>query len=346
MTTAANSPGDAPASTAIGWIEASGFVVAIGVLSLVYAIGHALGAHPIAFVLYAILTSSVATLAVTGLGNDALAIALHPMSWLVGIAIILVEVFYFLTITYVSPAQGNLVLRFAIPIAMIAGWAFFRRRPAPLAIAATVVVTLATAFVVAITDPAVRWPMTASGLLGSVFLVVRGFAGEFHPWNRAARTVRDKLRVTGILLLVTSFLSLALAALLAGAIAVSALPPLRFVPTAAQMLHVPTILLGTLAGGGILALMNYLNFSAVVKITTENITAIMALSPVTTLAFQEIGVALGLIAVTRPEPGIVAAMAVIVVAVLLIFWAGRSSAAARRSRDGDPVTRRVLDCDP
>jgi drug/metabolite transporter (DMT)-like permease len=106
------------------------------------------------------------------------------------------------------------------------------------------------------------------------------------------------------------------------------------------MLHVPTILLGTLAGGGILALMNYLNFSAVVKITTENITAIMALSPVTTLAFQEIGVALGLIAVARPAPGIVAAMAVIVVAVLVIFWSGR------RSRLGEAATRRALDCDP
>ena len=44
---------------------------------------------------------------------------------------------------------------------MVAGWAFFQRRYASLAVGAAVVVTLATAFVVAITDPAVRWAMTA-----------------------------------------------------------------------------------------------------------------------------------------------------------------------------------------
>ena len=342
MTMAPNPPSDTHASAATGWLEASGFVIAIGALSLVYAIGYRFGAHPIAFILYAILTSAVATLAITGLGDDALAIALDPMSWVVGGAIIAVEVLYFLTIAYVSPAHGNLVLRFAIPIAMAAGWAFLGRRPPALAIVGAIVVTVATAYVVAITDPSVRWPMTAVGVLAGVFLVVRGFAGEFHPWNRAARTVREKLRVTGILLLVTSFLSLVLAAVAAGAVAAGALPQLRFLPTAAQMLHAPTILLGALVGGAILALMNYLNFSAVVKITTENITAIMAFSPVTTWLFQEIGVALGWITVTRPEPRLVAAMAVIVVGVLVIFRAGLRGRGGLRRPPGGRWAERPL----
>lgn len=313
-----------------GWFEAAGFVLAIGALSLVYAIGHQSGAHPIAFVLYAILGSSILMLALTGPGPDALAIACHPMSWLVGVSIILVEVFYFLTISYVSPAHGNLVLRFAIPIAMLAGWLVFGRRPAPVAAAATAVVTGATLYVVAITDPAVRAPMTATGVCGSVALVVRGFAGEFHPRNRAARTVREKLQITGILLLVTSILCLALASMLAAAIAASAIPRHELVPTVPELFAPPTILLGALAGGGIFALMNALNFSAVVKITTENIMAVMALSPITVWMAQEIGVAFGWILVTRPEPRLVAAMTVIVVSVLVIV------AASRRSGVPDP----------
>jgi hypothetical protein len=154
-------------------------------------------------------------------------------------------------------------------------------------------------------------------------MVVRGFASEFHAWNRAARTVREKLRVTGVLLLVTSGMGLALAALAATAIAAGALPPARIVPSAREMLHVPTILLGTLAGGAVLALMNYLNFSSVVKIRTENITAIMAFSPATTWLFQELGVAAGLISAARPAPALIAAMIAIIAAVLVIFWAGR-----------------------
>ncbi len=73
-----------------GWLEASACVIAIGALSLAYAVGHAIGAHSIAFVLYAMLVSAVATLAITGLGDDALAIARSPMSWIVGASIILI----------------------------------------------------------------------------------------------------------------------------------------------------------------------------------------------------------------------------------------------------------------
>jgi hypothetical protein len=323
---------DAPSSTMSGWLEASALVIAIGALSLTYAVGHTFGAHPIAFILYAMLVSAAATLTITGLGDDALAIALSPMSWVVGAAIILIEVFYYAALAYVPPAHGNLILRIGIPIAMVAGWVLLGRRPPALAIVGGIIVTAATAFVVAITAPTVRWPMTVAGVLAGTFMVVRGFASEYHRWNRAARTVREKLRVTGILLLVTSFLSLTLAALAASAIAASILPPLRFIPSAAEMLNIPTILLGSLVGGAILAIMNYLNFSSVVKITTENLTAIMAFSPVTTWAFQELGVALGLIVVSRPEPRLIGAMVTFIASVLLIFWAGRRAHGVRLAR--------------
>jgi hypothetical protein len=311
-----------------GWWEASALVVAIGALSLAYAVGNALGAHPIAFILYAMLVSAGGTLAITGVGEHARAIAATPMSWIVGAAIILIEVFYYVTLAYVPPAHGNLVLRIGIPIALLAGFLLLDRRPAPLAVMGGGIIVVATAYVVAITHHAVRWPMAVAGGLAGMFMVVRGLAGEFHAWNRAARTVQSKLRVTGILLLVTTFLSLALVGLTAVAVAIDVLPPLRFLPSAAQMLHVPTILLGVLVGGPILAMMNYLNLSSVVKITTENLTAIMVFSPATTWAFQEFGVATGLIVAARPEPRLIGAMVAMIAAVLLIFWAGRDGSDA------------------
>lgn len=322
-TATANPP--APGRAATGWLEATGNVVAIGALSLTYAIGNTLGAHPIAFILYAMVASAAGMLAIARVGRDAPAIARHPLSWVVGGSIISIEVFYYVTLTYVPPAHGNLILRIGVPIALVSGWLLFRRRPPALVMGAGVVVVLATAFVVAVTAPQVRWPMTIAGVLAGAFMVVRGFAAELHPWNRAAKTVREKLRLTGIVVLITSCMSLSLTALAAAAIATGFAPPVRFVPTAGQMLHLPTILLGCLAGGAILTLMAYLSFSAVVKIGTENHTGAMAFSPVTSWAFQEIGVALGLISVARPEPRLIAAMAVIVAAVLAMFWAGRGA---------------------
>ena len=306
-----------------GWLQAIGNVVAAGALSLAYAIGQSADAHPIAFVLYAMVASATGMLSLTGFGTDARAIARHALSWVVGVSIILIETCYFLTLAYVSPAHGNLVVRIGIPIAMLAGWAFFRRRSPPLAVVAGAVITLAVAYVIAATAPAVRWPMAAAAAATGFFMVVRSFAAEFHPFNRAARTVMEKLRVTGVVVLVTSVLGLGLVAALAAATGIGAVPRLGFLPTLSDIANVPTMLLGGLMGGTILTLMAYFNFSSVVKIGAANHTAMMAFSPVTSWAFQELGVLVGLIAVTRPEPRLVAAMAVIVAAVLLIFWAGR-----------------------
>jgi hypothetical protein len=170
--------------------------------------------------------------------------------------------------------------------------------------------------------------MAITGTLAAVFMVVRGFASELHPMNRAARSVRDKLRFTGVVVLVASLMSLALAATASIALANGVLPATRMLPTGAQMLHWPTIVLGCGVGGAVLALMFYLNFSSVVAIGTENLTAMMAFSPATTWLFQEIGVALGWIDVPRPGASIVAAMVACIVAVLVIF---RADARARRS---------------
>ena len=299
-----------------GWLEATACVFAIGALSLVYAIGFALGAHPVAFILYAMIAAAAMMLATVGFGPQAAALVRQPMSWAVGLSIILLEVFYFQTIAYVAPAHGNVVLRIAVPISMVAGWAFLHRRPLPLSTVGGVLTVLVVAFVVAVTPADVRWPMTIAGTLAGTFMVLRGFASEFHPVNRAARTVRDKLRFTGVVVLIASLLSLALVAT-----ATAMVPETPMLPTAAQMLHVPTMLLGCLVGGVVLTLMFYFNFSSVIAIGTENLMAMMAFSPATTWIFQEIGVALGWIDVRRPDANIVAAIVLCIAAVLLIFWA-------------------------
>ncbi len=316
-------------SSARGWLEAAGCVTCIGALSLLYAIGHSFGSHPIAFILYAVLVSAVMTLLALGPGPNALAIVCHPLSWVVGLCMIFLEVFYFQTLTYVPPAHGSVVLRIATPIAMIVGWLFFQRRPSPPMVIGGIAILAAISFMIEWTSPDVRWPMAVSGTLAAGFLTMRGFAAEFHPWNRSARTVAEKLRVTGLIILVTSISSLILATIAALGVAAGALPSTGLIPTLSQMLHAPTFFLGGLAGGAIFTLMMYLNFSSVVKITTENLTAMMAFAPLTAWLFQSIADALGWIRAPKPELTVVAAIIVCIVAVLLIIG---SSVRARGRR--------------
>ena len=95
----------APHYPVSGWIEAFAlYVFAIAVLSVSYVVGQQVGAHPIAFILYAMLVSAVVLLAVTGFGPEALRIMLAPQSWLVGLGIIGIEVAYYILLDYVAPA--------------------------------------------------------------------------------------------------------------------------------------------------------------------------------------------------------------------------------------------------
>jgi len=323
----ATRPESAPAPTyaASGWLQAAGNVVAAGILNVAYGVGQQWGVHPIAFVLYAIVASAIGMLAVPGFGPDTLAIARHPLTWVVGISIILIETLFYVTLAYVSPAHGNLVVRLGIPIAMLFGFVLFRRRSPPLAVAAAAVIVGSVAFVVAITEPDARWPMAIAGTLTGLFMVTRSFAAEFHPYNRAAKDVRAKLQVTGTVVLVTSGVALASVSAIALATAAGIVPRMHYVPTAADLVDGRTVLLGTLLGGSLLTLMAYLNFSSVVKIGTANHTAILAFSPVASWFFQELAVVAGLLTVTRPDARLAGAMAVIVGAVLLMLWAGRRS---------------------
>ena len=306
-----------------GWIEAGLYVFAIAFLSLAYVVGHRLGAHPIAFVLYAMLVSALVLLAATGPGPDAVRIILAPQSWLVGAGTIGMEIFYYMLLEKLSPAEGSLLVRFSIPLSLIAGWTLFARRPRAVAWIGGAVIIAGLLPLLFLLDPSYR-PAVLTAVAGSAFAFnLRGFAAEFHPWNRRARTLTEKLRITGLVVLVTSLASLALAGGCALLVALGVLPPVPMVPTAAQMLHVPTILLGVLVGGVILTAVAFLNFSCVVKITTENFAATSVFTPVAALLVQSIAAAFGLIPFFRLDASFYPTMAIVIAGVLMMLYGTR-----------------------
>ena len=306
-----------------GWIEAGFFVLAIAALSVSYVVGQQIGAHPIALILYAVLASALALLAVAGIGPDALRIALAPQSWLVGFGTIGIEVFYYALLEHVGPAHGSLLLRLAIPLAVALGWLMFARRPHRLSVLGAGVVLLGIVPLIVVIDAEHRSAAALMAVAAALSSTLRGFAAEFHPWNRNAKTVREKLRVTGLVVLVTSLASLALTGGFALSISAGWLPATELVPTPAQMLHGPTFLLGTVVIGALMTAMAALSFSAVVKITTENFTATHAFTPVATLLVQIAATAVGLIGGYALDPGLVPAMGVVIVGVLLMLYAAR-----------------------
>ena len=310
---------DGPSYALSGWIEAAIYVFAIGVLSLVYVVAGRLGAHPIAFVLDSMLLSAIVMLAITGLGPDWREIVLMPRSWLVGIGTIMMEYFYFVLLGQVGPAQGSIMIRLAIPASLAIGWVLFRRRPVGLQMAGAAIVAASILPLFGNVAPD-RMALAAGAAAGCIAMFnLRSFAAEFHPANRRARGIKEKVRLTGLVVLVTSIAGLAAVGCVALAIEGGLVEPTGLVPSLAAMLHGPTLLLATFAGSVILTAMAYLNYSCVVKITTENFAAMTAFTPIATFAVQELAVHAGFLAPLAIDPLLMISMGVVVAGVMVML---------------------------
>ena len=160
--------------------------------------------------------------------------------------------------------------------------------------------------------------MATAGTMAS-----RNFFAEFHPWNRAARTVIEKIRVVGLVVLVTSLFGLAVTVGLSLLVSQGIIPPTSALPTPAQMVHGPTLLLALILGCAIVTAMQYLMFSAVVKITSENFFAMMVLTPFVTLMLQEAMGGLGLPGVKAGGWYILPFLCLLLIGNVLVVWPAR-----------------------
>jgi drug/metabolite transporter (DMT)-like permease len=312
------------AAGASGWIEAALFVVTVSVLNLSYVWAQAAGAHAVAFIVCAMLVASLALIfASGGWGSEAVRIMLAPLSWLIGAGIIGMEAFYYLTLVYVTPAEASVLTRMSIPVSMVMGWALLGRRTGRVGLLGAGIVIIGVGWLASGIEPARAVPGLALTFTCAVVMNLRTFATEFHHWNRKAQTVFDKMRVTGLVLLVTSVSGTLLVAVLIGLAGAGHLARGSWLPTAADFLHPPTLLSALIVGAVVLTAMQYLAFSAVVKIGTENFIATTAFTPIATLIAQELAAAAGLLPPMPVEWQIAPAIAAVIVGVLVVLWAGR-----------------------
>ena len=308
-----------------GWVEAGLFAIALSVLNISYGLGHQIGAHPVAFLCYAMPVAAMTLLTFTGAGPNWWPIVRHPLSLVVGFGIIGMEAVYYVLLQIVSPTDGSLLVRLNVPAAALVGFLLLRRRPTGFGLIGQSIV-LAGIFGFAAT---MGESQRASGLLLAVacglIMSLRAFATELHPWNRSARTIEEKMRLTGLVLLVTSLLGTGLVAGLMVMVAKGAIPAQAWLPQVHHFLHAPTVALGLFMGALLLTTMQYLGFSVVLKIQAQNFVATTALIPLVTLAFQIAAVSFGILSPVPVDWNVLPAMLVVAAGVAIVIWSGRSA---------------------
>jgi drug/metabolite transporter (DMT)-like permease len=306
-----------------GWVEAGLFAIALAVLNVSYGLGQQLGVNPVALLFWAMPTGAIALLAASGLGTDWARVMAHPLSLIVGGGIIAMEAVYYVLLGLVTPTDGSVLVRLGVPIAMLLGYLVAGRRPSRIGMLGGFVILAAILWYVPQMEAAVQVGGLALGGVCGFIMSARSFAAERHPWNRAAETIPEKMRVTGLVLLLASGLGVALvlAAVLAAEQGVFQPPP--WLPGAHDLVHPPAIMLGVFVGVLVLTAMQYLGFSVVVKLGAERFVATTALIPVTTLGVQQLAVASGLLAPIPVDWRVMPAMAGIIAGVALVIAGGR-----------------------
>lgn len=280
-----------------GWIEAGLFVVALSALTIVYAYADQVEAHPTVFILYATAFAAAGMIMISGLGKNPLEIIMAPQSWIFGVSAVAIEGAFFLLLTTVTPAEASLLVRAAVPISLAIGWLVFSRPISRQTLAGAAVVIASVIPVLLIIPAHARIPAFLLTCAGAFIASVKTFASEFHPHNRAAKSVLEKIRVTGLVVLATATIGLLSAALATGIAHLTGNNAAGLIPSPADYIESATLISAITLGAPLLIAMNYLAFSASVKITTENFLATSAFNPLGALLAQQIAVSLGIITI-------------------------------------------------
>lgn len=283
----------------LGWVQAGLFVFAIAALNIVYGIAKDYGADIMIFTLYATSFAAIGMLIVSGISRDWRAIISAPASLIFGAATICMEGFYYALITTSSPTHASLLLRLAIPVSILIGIAAFAKRGSLSQLIGCLIIIACTLPVSLELAADQRLPAILLAVVCALVVSIKTFASEHHPWNMAARTVREKLQVTGLVVLGAATIGYAALTLFLGLQYAGAITPSPLLPTIQSVAHAPTVILALLLGAPVLLAMNYLTFSSVVRISTEKFLATSALTPLVTFVFQ-IGVqSIGVMSVTQ-----------------------------------------------
>ncbi|MGH1418789.1 MAG: EamA family transporter [Hyphomicrobiaceae bacterium] len=306
-----------------GWVEAALFVVSISLLNIVYTSASQNDVHVLVFVAQAMFVASIAMLAYTGLGDDWRKVVMHPTSWLFGISAVALETTYFMLLSYLAPAEATLTVRLTVPISVFIGWLFFSRRIDWLMLLGLAIIIAAVLPIFDGLEPGATLPALFFGILCSTVVSIKTFCSEFHPWNRRAKTITEKMRVTGLVVLTTTIALTTFMFVGVGLIANNVISQTSMLPTVPQLTHHHAIYLSIFFGAPLLVAMNYLTFSSVVKIRTENFLAMSAFTPLIAWICQVLAEKAGFISTPLMGWRLLPLTAVGIIGVFIVIWAGR-----------------------
>ncbi len=255
--------------------------------------------------------------------------------WIYGMLRVLTAAFFTAALIHTSAANAAFLAILSVPTSVLLVWAFLRRAPSPWELPGHGLIFLGLTLIASVMEDGWRNPAIVLMILSELCVVCSTLIAELHPQNQT-EDVRQRAGLTGIMLLASAFVMLALAAGLGGlaqiipAIAARLPGQIIWIEDPAVLLDsvlwISAVLVGILLRGPSM----FLALGAIYRVGTANYLAAMAALPLVSLMLEALAVRLGILDSSPVWTLITLFGCIMVTGSLVVIW-------ARTSRAGKPA---------
>ncbi|MCP4354919.1 MAG: diguanylate cyclase [Proteobacteria bacterium] len=240
---------------------------------------------PSVFVGIGTMAASVALFQIAGAGKLSFASFKSPRTSLYAICSLLEHLFTIHMFIYVAGAEGSLMQRINMFMALVIALIFFDRKPKMKDWFSSILVLIGVSILIYNLESNTRIIAVFWMLMATLFNTTKTFIAERHPESNKAKTFRDQARVTAFVRFATSFLFLFFLFTIAVVKQYSGVetPILNSAPDLKDFVHPATFIWAILFGVLNNAPTAYFYFFATKTVKTEKFVAIAAFVPVITL---------------------------------------------------------------
>ena len=231
-------------------------------------------------------------------------------------------------VAFATATELSFLSRFSIILSLMFAWMFLDRKPSRMDVLSIIIITLGLGLVVTQMESAHFLPALLCILGVSIFQTLRTMIAEIHPESLQAKNIKTRCRVTGYVLLVTSFCLLALTftgawfkvALAGNPEAMQGLPFLASMPEWSDVLKKETIYSAVIFGGTVLPFAMYLYFYVAKLVKTEVFMSMIAFLPFFIYLTEKALAAGGFLKpVTIPTDLLLAGVVIVIGAIVMVY---------------------------
>ena len=295
---------------------------------------HSWDIDPMVFVSFTNLFGALVLLVIAGPGRLSAETLKSPHTWTFSSLYLLRDILYVFILALISATEANFILRLTIVFSLLIAWASFGRKPSKHDLIGNLFVLGGVCYIALSLDESIRALAIFLLIVMSIVHTLVTVISERHPTSNKAESIKDRCRVTGYVLLATSFVFLSL--LLGGALAGSSMVEstsnaqlLMLLPDLSSFIDPATILSATVIGLSLVAVSNYFYFYATKLAKSETFLMVTALLPVFTFGLEFLASLFGWLDLTSlSQSDLVAGLVITLAAVYMIVMRHRHQEAS------------------